>query len=96
MRCLLRLALWLTVAPPLLSLPLRAQMNVARNLDTRALADSAPTGAFSGATRAFTEWQRGYGSVGEEQTWDVKAGLTVDIVRWQRKGILFGPSCSAA
>jgi hypothetical protein len=66
----------------------RAQMHVARNVDAAALA-AAPTGRLIGAMHAFTEWQRGYGSPGEEQAWDVKAGLRVDVVRWRpRSGLV--------
>ncbi len=65
-----------------LAVPLPAQMYVARNVEARSFADSAAVGGFSGATNAFAEWQRGYGSNGGEQTWDVKVGITVDVVRW--------------
>jgi hypothetical protein len=74
----------------LLPASVHAQMHVARNVDVAPL-EALPTGRFIGATHAFTEWQRGYGSPGEEQTWDVKAGVRVDVVRWRpRSGLVFG------
>lgn len=67
---------------------LSAQMFVTRNAELRTFDDSTPTGTFSGQTHAFTEWQHGYGSVAGEQAWDVKAGLTVDLVRSRSIGVL--------
>ena len=65
---------------------LHAQMNVDRNLNAGAFPDSVRSGTFFAATHAFTELQRGSGSVGEEQRWDVKAGLTIDLARWRPHG----------
>lgn len=68
--------------------PLCAQLHVLRSVFVRPNADTAYTG-FMASTAFLGELQRGSGSLGGDQAWNIKIGGTAELYRWSGATLVF-------